>query len=182
MHFTTALTTLALLASTTAAGPLPHRALTLHSRADVSQPFYLVTTTSKVQNTTSSSGLAHVLSLGLLEPAGSSVYYLVDEGPGHASYPQFNMTDGNLIARIALSNGTTETIETVELGADSELAFSAQAQPCGDLSLVDGYLLAVNGTAEKWVLCTEASQSGLDYVSFFSFLFFCLCLLILHPC
>jgi len=129
----------------------------------VPSPFYLVTTTSPTQSNNSTS-LPHVLSLGLIEPINSTSYYLLDEGPGHASYPQFLLADGNLHATIGGPSGDQD-IETVEVAAGGELAFRVGSTGCGDLSLLHGYLLAVDGRADKWSVCVVEAQEGLSYVS-----------------
>ncbi|GAB7345725.1 hypothetical protein MBLNU457_3999t1 [Dothideomycetes sp. NU457] len=145
--------TLVLLSLTALAHSLP-------TYNPVPQPFYLVTTASPNQ-TANSTLLPRVLSLALLEPLNSTSYYLVDEGPGHSSYPQFLLADGNLHATIAGPSGDTE-LETVDLYAGAELAFQVGDTGCGDLSLLHGYLLAVNGSAAEWSVCVE--QQGLSFI------------------
>jgi len=129
----------------------------------VPSPFYLVTTTSPHKHGNSTT-LPRVLSLGLLEPLNSTSYYLVDQGPGYSSYPQFLLADGNLHANIAGPSGG-EDFETVDLIAGAELAFQIGDTGCGDLSLLHGYLLAVNGSAAEWSVCVVEAQQGLSYVS-----------------
>jgi len=138
-------------------------ALSAPTYTPVPEPFYLVTTTSETQSSNSTT-LPRVLSLGLIEPINSSSYYLVDEGPGYSSYPQFLLADGNLHATIAGSSGSEE-VETVELAAGGELAFRVGDTGCGDLSLLHGYLLAVDGRADGWSVCVVEAQQGLSYVS-----------------
>lgn len=152
MHLT--LTTLLGLAALTISAPTHHA---------VPSPFYLVTTTSLNQSSNSTT-LPRVLSLGLLEPLNSTSYYLVDQGPGYASYPQFVLADGNLHATIAGPSGNQD-LETVDLIAGGELAFQVGDTACGDLSLLHGYLLAVNGSAAHWSICVIEAQQDLSYVS-----------------
>lgn len=42
----------------------------------------------------------------------------------------------------------------------SELQFRAEYEGTGDLSLVNGYLLGVNGTAVGWTVCVEELEQS----------------------
>ncbi|GAB7351389.1 hypothetical protein MBLNU459_g2067t1 [Dothideomycetes sp. NU459] len=129
-----------------------------------SNPFYLVTTNQHASAAHSSS-LKNVSLTTLFSPYYQPNYLLRLIAPGYEYVPTFNLTDGVLHS---VNNGPhgigTYIFNSTEVVSGSELQFRAEYEGHGDLSLKDGYLLAVNGTAKGWTICVEElGQSVLEW-------------------
>lgn len=127
--------------------------------------FYLVTTDQQTSALNSSS-LKNVSLTTLFDPYYQAAYLLRLVEPGYGSVPVFNLTDGTLHVDEAGPHGIGEyEYNSTAVYAGSELQFEAAPEGKGDLELKDGYLLAVNGSAVGWTICTE--ELGQSVVSLF---------------
>lgn len=149
MKFPTLLALTASISSLATASPIFSRAI------NGSKPFYLVTTNQHA-SATNSSQLQNVSLTTLFSPYYQPNYLLRLIEPGYEFVPTFNLTDGALHS---VNNGPhgigTYVYNSTEVVSGSELQFRAEYEGHGDLSLKDGYLLAVNGTAKGWTICVE---------------------------
>jgi hypothetical protein len=131
-------------------------------------PFYLVTTSSS-ECSTNSTLLPSVSATSLFDPLHQPNYLLRLVGPGYFSLPNFTLTDGVLHSIAAAPFGLeTYIYNSTPPVAGTELQFFQSAQGNGGLSLLGGYLLAVNGSGEGWTICS--GTLGENVVSFLELL------------
>ncbi|KAF2814213.1 uncharacterized protein BDZ99DRAFT_379703 [Mytilinidion resinicola] len=121
------------------------------------KPVFLVTTPQRTPS--SNSSLLHSVSATcLFDPYHQPNFLLRLTGPGYGSLPNFTLTDGTLHTTIynfgPPAMGTFEYNSTLVLEGQ-ELQFLAAPQGKGNLALVGGYLLAVDGAVEGWEVCVE---------------------------
>lgn len=169
---TTHLLTLTSLFALALATPfhLNPRGYTNTSNTTTPSNFYLVTTTQSTPSLNSSS-LANVSLTTLFAP-----YYQPNEllrliAPGYGSVPTFNISDGALHTEQLGPHGVgpEEEYNSTVVHAGAELQFYAEYEGEGDLGLLDGYLLGVNGSGVGWTICVEElGQSVVSYSFFFS--------------
>jgi len=159
----------------TLATALPTTPPTNNTNTNTSTPpitnFYLLTSPSPTQ-TTNSSLLPNVSATSLFDPLAQSTYLLRLIGPGYASLPQFNLTDGTLETLAAGPHGIGEfEYNSTRVRAGEDLMFAPAVQGKGNLGLVDGFLLSVGGESGGWRVCEgEMGQRVVSLLfSFFSF-------------
>lgn len=126
--------------------------------------FYLVTTTYR-DAVSNSSALPDVNATSLFDadsPSSSNdLYQLRLIAAGYGSVPQFNLTD-NVLHTIAYgAHGLGKyDYESTEVEGGQVLEFDFTAEGGGDLSLKNGYLLAVNGQCTGWTVCLGAHDEA----------------------
>lgn len=146
--------------SLAAASPILSRAVNL-----TDSQFFLVTTSSHHYHA-NSSVLANASATTLFYPESGSTYLLRLQQPGYSSLPNFTISDGNLHASDYGPHGFGYyEYNTTEVVNGSALAFEPAKVAHGELSLLHGYLLAMNGSANGWTICSSASTLGQSVVS-----------------
>lgn len=139
------------LAALATASPLTRRAPAINS----TEAFYLLTTNTPTY-AANSSQLANVSLTTLFDPYYQPNYLLRLVAPGYGSVQSFTLSDGVLHTPGMGPHGIGNYIfNSSDVHTGSELEFRAQYEGHGDLSLVDGYLLGVNGTTKGWTICVE---------------------------
>jgi hypothetical protein len=142
-------TALCLLASLVTAAPTSSCKTTTNS-----SPFYLVTTSS-CECSSNSTLLPSVSATSLFDPQHQANYLLRLISPEYFSLPNFTITDGVLHT---ISSGPfgleTYLYNSTPPVAGTELQFAQSLQGNGGLSLIGGYLLAVNGSGKGWTICS----------------------------
>jgi len=153
---TTLLAALASLSTLVSAAPYSHSTRQLgNTTASTPSNFYLVTTTQSTPSS-NSSALQDVSLTTLFDPYYQPNYLLRLIDSGYGSVPTFNLSDGVLHCREQGPHGIGSFVfNSTDVQAGSELQFIAQFEGHGDLSLKEGYLLAVNGSEVGWTICTE---------------------------
>lgn len=120
--------------------------------------FFLVTTTSRyAAGNTSALPSVNATSLFDADSSSSDLYQLRLIAPGYGSLPQFTIKDNTLhtIAYGPHGNGEYD-YESTEVEDGQDLAFDPTPEEGSNLSLEDGYLLAVNGQCTGWTVCLGA--------------------------
>jgi hypothetical protein len=119
-----------------------------------SSPFYLVTTSS-YKCSSNSTLLSSVSATSLFDPQHQANYLLRLIAPGYFSLPNFTLTDGVLHTNSAGPFGLqTYIYNSTPPVVGTELQFAQSLQGSGGLSLIGGYLLAVNGSGKGWTICS----------------------------
>lgn len=117
--------------------------------------FLLVTSTSD-SRTTDSSKLPDVSAISLFDPNHQPDYLLRLINPGYNSLPQFNLSSSGLQTE-AYSFAKLVELNSISVRPDTQLVFRSGSQDhspdSGRLSLLDGYLLAVDGESKGWTFC-----------------------------
>ncbi|GIZ37373.1 hypothetical protein CKM354_000082100 [Cercospora kikuchii] len=124
--------------------------------------FYLVTTTSR-DTVSSSSLLPNVNATSLFDADGDSsdLYQLRLIAPGYGSLPRFNLVDNALHTTAYGPHGNGEyDYESTEVETGEDLAFDPTPEEGSNLSLKEGYLLAVDGECTGWTICPGARQQA----------------------
>ena len=117
--------------------------------------FYLVASSQSTPSS-NSSALQNATLTTLFSPYYQPNYLLRLIEPGYGFVPTFNISDGVLHCEESGPHGIGEYIfNSTEIHSGSELQFRAQVEGHGDLSLANGYLLAVNGSSVGWTICVE---------------------------
>ncbi|OCK83309.1 hypothetical protein K432DRAFT_291377 [Lepidopterella palustris CBS 459.81] len=128
-------------------------------------PFYLVTTTQKGP-TTNSSHLRAVSATSLFDPYYRPALAIRLTGPGYGSVPNFTLTHGILHTTASGPHGFgLYEYNSTQVVQGQELQFLAAERTHGELSLRNGYLLAVNGTTKGWTICVgELEQDVIEWM------------------
>lgn len=133
--------------------------------------FFLVTTTSDSQ-AAHSSKLPDVSATSLFDPNHQPDYLLRLINPGYNSLPQFNLSSSGLQTE-AYSFAKLVQLDSVGVQPDTQLVFRSGSQDhsddSGKLSLLGGYLLAVDGESKGWTIC-DGPQGEKVVSSAFAFL------------
>ncbi|KAI5356512.1 hypothetical protein Slin15195_G082630 [Septoria linicola] len=120
--------------------------------------FFLVTTTSR-NSAYNSSALPDVSATSLFDGDGASsdLYQLRLIAPGYNSLPRFNLSDNALHTIAYGAHGLGEyEYESTDVDAGEELDFDPTPEEASNLSLKDGFLLAVDGDCSGWTVCSGA--------------------------
>ena len=125
------------------------------------QPFYLVTTTSPCC-LGNSSELANVSATSLFDSFHAPTYMLRLIGPGYLSLPLFSLSDGTLQTQSPDTFGQGNyTYSSQPITSNADLEFVQSTSGGDGLSFVgNGNLLAVNGSAVGWTICTGDLEQG----------------------
>ncbi|KAF2424264.1 hypothetical protein EJ08DRAFT_618106 [Tothia fuscella] len=124
--------------------------------SNLTSPFYLVTASSSTCNSNSSL-LPSVSAISLFDPFRQPNFLLRTIERGYFSLPNFTLTDGVLHTPSSGPFGTGNYIyNSTPPVAGQELQFAQSVGSDGGLSLLGGFLLAVNGSAEGWGICPGA--------------------------
>ncbi|KAF1352136.1 hypothetical protein BDV97DRAFT_292462 [Delphinella strobiligena] len=160
MHFSTLFAAVTSLSAVVAASPITSR----QSNTTTPSNFYLVTTDQST-SAANSSALKNVSLTTLFSPYYQTNYLLRLIEPGYESVPTFNLSNGVLHSEDGGPHGVGEYVyNSTAVESGSELEFQPAYQGKGDLSLKDGFLLAVNGSAVGWTICVEElGQSVIEY-------------------
>jgi hypothetical protein len=119
-----------------------------------SASFFLVTTSSS-ECSSNSSLLPFVSATSLFDPQQQPNYLLRLIGSGYFSLPNFTITNGVLQSvATAPFDFQSYLYNSTPPVAGTELQFAQSAQGDGGLSLIGGYLLAVNGSGDGWTVCS----------------------------
>lgn len=117
--------------------------------------FFLVTTTSDSQ-AAHSSKLPDVSATSLFDPNHQPDYLLRLINPGYNSLPRFDLSSSALQTE-AYSFAKLVELDSVSVQSDMQLVFRSDSQDhsdtSGKLSLLGGYLLAVDGESKGWTIC-----------------------------
>lgn len=157
MRSSTVFVALASLGAVVSASPLSSHRVKHNKFNNTTIPsnFYLVTTDQSTPSG-NSSALQNVSLTTLFDPYYQPAYLLRLIEPGYGFVPTFNLSDGVLHCEEEAPHGLGEYVyNSTEVHSGSELQFKAENEGRGDLSLKDGYLLAVNGSTVGWTICVE---------------------------
>jgi len=126
---------------------------------------FLLVTTSTTDSTSSSASLPNVNVTSLFDPSHQTDFYLRLISPGYGSLPRFNLSQGSLHteAENVFDGYQVEEYNSTTVVADQELSFNPAPHGSGNLSLKDGYLLAVGGDIEGWTVCEGDLEESVIY-------------------
>jgi hypothetical protein len=129
--------------------------------------FYLVTTTQSTP-TSNSSLLANVSATSLFDPYDQELYLLRLIAPGYNSLPTFTLTSNNDLQTLAEKPETAGLGEalynsTGVISAGEVLGLEPTQEPSGNLGLLNGYLLSVDGSCEGWTVCPGELEESVIY-------------------
>ena len=117
--------------------------------------FFLVTTASDSQ-AADISKLPDVSATSLFDPNHQPDFLLRLINPGYNSLPQFTLSSSSLETE-AYSFAKLVELKSISVQPDTQLVLRSGSQTqnhdTGKLSLLDGYLLAVDGESTGWTIC-----------------------------
>lgn len=118
--------------------------------------FYLVST-SEMKPDCEPANLDNVWAISLFDPDYEANYVLRQIGADYGSLPKFQLIDGTLHTWAQGPHGVSvfqynSTMPVVK----EELQFARAVQSGGNLGLLDGYLLVVDGIKYGWTVCDGA--------------------------